>query len=354
MKAFRLDSIGQLNMYEALSKPVLSEKEVLVRVKAAGVCGSDVSRVYETGAHNMPLIIGHEFSGYVENVADAKDSGLIGKRVGVFPLVPCMQCPECKLGRYEMCHSYDYLGSRRDGGFAEYVAVPRWNIIEIADSISYESAAMLEPMAVAVHAIRRQKVHKDMTVAVSGLGTIGQLILMFLKEMGVNNLIGIGNKESQLKIAALSGIDRNHLINVRENHAISDIMNITESAGVDLFFECVGRNDSLELALLATGCGGSICTVGNPYSDMIFSKDIYWKILRKQLTLTGTWNSSYYGDCDERSRGDDWNYCIDKLTQGRINPEQLITHKIEFEELSAKLEMMRDKTEDYIKVMISM
>lgn len=354
MKALRLDDIGQLNMYDDISKPVLKPGEVLVRVKAAGICGSDVARVYENGAHNMPLIIGHEFSGYIEDTASDEDKGLIGKRVGVFPLIPCGKCPACRQSQYEMCHSYDYLGSRRDGGYAEYVAVPKWNVIMLPDNISYENAAMLEPMAVAVHAIRRQTIKPGMTVAVSGLGTIGQLILMFLKEMGIDNIIAIGNKASQLKTASILGIDNSHLINIRDNQPQKAVMNLTDAEGVDMFFECVGKNESAELAIECTKRGGSVCMVGNPYTDMYFSKEVYWKILRNQLTIKGTWNSSYLGACDFNAQDDDWNYCISKMEEGAINPSCLITHNIQFEELTKALEMMRDKTEDYIKVMVSM
>ena len=98
----------------------------------------------------------------------------------VFPLIPCRKCIPCKNKRFEMCRHYSYLGSRSDGGFAEYVAVPVWNLIELPESVSFEQAAMMEPMAVAVHAMREADVQSDQTVAVIGLGTIGLLLCMFL------------------------------------------------------------------------------------------------------------------------------------------------------------------------------
>ena len=128
---------------------------MLIAVKACGICGSDIPRAYRDGAHNMPLVIGHEFSGCVSAVCDGVSSEWIGKNVGVFPLIPCRKCKPCLNRQYEMCRHYDYLGSRSNGGFAEYVTVPEWNIIELPEGVSYEAAAMIEPMAVAVHAMRR-------------------------------------------------------------------------------------------------------------------------------------------------------------------------------------------------------
>src|SRR5574344_1882626 len=157
MKASVLYGIDDLRYVEDYSTPVLKDNEVMVKVKAAGICGSDVARVLKNGTYHFPTIIGHEFSGEICEVKDKKDDALIGKRVSVFPLKPCFKCESCKQGDYEMCEHYDYLGSRCDGGFAEYVAVPKWNLCFLPDIISFESAAMFEPSSVAMHALGRSK-----------------------------------------------------------------------------------------------------------------------------------------------------------------------------------------------------
>ena len=196
MKAWVLHKANDFQFNE-VDTPVLEANEVLVAVKAVGICGSDIPRVYQTGAHRHPLIPGHEFSGEVVAVGEKVDSKWLQKRVGIFPLIPCKKCMPCKKKQYEMCRNYDYLGSRRDGGFAEYVAVPKENLLELPDQVDFEEAAMLEPMAVAVHAIRRMDVQTSDTVVVCGLGTIGMLLLLFLMEKGVKNILAIGNKEFQ-------------------------------------------------------------------------------------------------------------------------------------------------------------
>ena len=116
MKAQVLYGIGNIKLTN-VDEPVPRKGEALVRVMCCGICGSDIPRIYKSGAHNMPIIPGHEFSGVVEECKDKP--ALVGKRVGVFPLIPCRECSQCRAGHYEMCENYDYLGSRSDGGFAE-------------------------------------------------------------------------------------------------------------------------------------------------------------------------------------------------------------------------------------------
>lgn len=150
MKAYILQSTGDIR-WETVPDPVPGEGEVTIRVRASGICGSDIPRIFKDGAHRMPLIPGHEFSGEVVGLGKNVDGRLLHKRVGVFPLVPCGGCAACRKGEYELCRDYSYLGSRRDGGFAEYAAVPAANLVKLPDAVSFDAAAMLEPMAVAVH-----------------------------------------------------------------------------------------------------------------------------------------------------------------------------------------------------------
>lgn len=333
MKAWVLKGIDNI-VREEVNRPELDDDSVIVRVKAAGICGSDIPRIYKTGAHKMPLIPGHEFSGQIVEIGKSVNRDLLGRKAGIFPLIPCMKCEQCKTGKYEMCNNYNYLGSRCDGGFAEYVKVPAWNIIALPDNVSYETAAMLEPMAVAVHAIRRISPEKGKKSAVIGLGTIGLLITMFLKKMGIEDIIVVGNKELQRNKALELEID------------INSYFKYSPNVKADYIFECVGRNDTINMAIDMANNSGNICFVGNPYSDIEFPKDNYWKILRKQLTVTGTWNSSY------GSENDDWHYVVDCLSEGDIFPDKLITHNLSFDELEKGLRIMKDKTEEYLKIMI--
>lgn len=345
MKAWVLHGVQNFQL-EVRNTPKLRDDEVLVAVKAAGICGSDVPRICQTGAHCHPLIPGHEFSGIVVKTGRCADASWVGKRVGVFPLIPCGSCQPCERGLYEMCRQYSYLGSRRDGGFAEYAAVPQRSLIMLADSVSYEEAAMLEPMAVAVHAMRKMKPKEDEWVVVCGLGTIGMLLLLFLKEAGIRNVLAIGNKCTQMQRAVQAGLSEADCCDSSTEDVGKWIMERTLGAGPDVFFECVGRNETAALAVDASAPGGRVCLVGNPYTDMTLEKSVYWKILRNQLTVTGTWNSSFL-----HQKGDDWHYALEKVRQKRIKPAELITHRIRLEKIGEAVCMMHEKSEDYLKVM---
>ena len=351
MKAWVLHDIGTIS-YEDVDIPMPGHDEVLVNVKAAGICGSDIGRIYRDGAHVMPLIPGHEFSGIIEKTGKSVDKSLQGKRVGIFPLIPCGKCTACAKGNYEMCHDYSYLGSRRDGGYAEYVTVPKWNVMELPDGVSYEAAAMFEPMAVSVHAMRRIDMSECKTAAVIGLGTIGLLLTMFLADKGVPHIIAIGNKRSQQRIIQEMENENAKYFDGKNQNVTALINDYTDGCGVDVVFECVGNNITIGQAVNITGDGGNVCFVGNPKSDIHFDKNTYWRILRKQIRITGTWNSSYMGCTGNYV--DDWRYVMNRIEEGKIHPEWLISHRFDLEGLTKGLEIMRDKSEEYIKIMCVM
>lgn len=345
MDAWVLHGIGDLR-FEKVDRPVPGEGEVLVQVKAAGICGSDIPRVYQNGAHVHPLIPGHEFSGVAVETGRGVDNSWPGQRVGVFPLIPCQSCAPCRQRHYELCRNYGYIGSRRNGAFAEYVTVPAWNLLRLPKKVTYEEAAMLEPMSVAVHAMRRVRPSAEDTVAVCGLGTIGMLLVMFLLEAGIRKLLLIGNKEFQRQTVLRLGIPEAAYCDSRQQDVSAWLQERTGGMGTDVFFECVGRNETCLLGIRNTAPLGRVMLVGNPFGDMHLPQAVYWKILRNQLTVTGTWNSSFLQEPE-----DDWNYVLERLEGRRIAPAWLITHRLPLEELERGLKIMRDKTGDYGKVM---
>ena len=345
MNAWVLQGLGQIGL-ETVKKPIPKEGEALVKVKAAGICGSDIPRIYRTGAYSYPLIPGHEFSGIVEEVGENTDQAWLGRRVGIFPLIPCMDCDPCRKKQYELCRNYGYLGSRRNGGFAEYAAVPVKNLLSLPEQVSFEEAAMLEPMAVTVHAMRTVMPDlKDHTV-VCGLGTIGLLLVMFLREAGIENLLVVGNKDFQKQMVLNMGLSEDSYCSGRKQDVNRWILEHTDKKGADVFFEGVGRMETYGQAVDCAAPSGRICLVGNPYSDMTLERSVYWKILRNQLTVCGTWNSSFTGE-----REDDWHYVIKRLSKKQICPKDLISHRLEMKDMEKGFCVMRDKTEDYGKVM---
>lgn len=335
MKAYVLDGIGQL-IYKDIPVPRLREEDALVEVVSAGICGSDIPRIFKTGTYHFPTIPGHEFAGIVRDVGDKKYQNRIGSRVGIFPLIPCMQCEQCKKKSYEMCRTYNYLGSRTDGGFAEYVAVPVWNLIDLPANVSYEDAAMLEPACVALHAIRRVNRRNITTAIVYGCGTIGTLILQWLSAMGVRPLYAVGTREEQRFL--LSKMVDCIFCNCRLEDPVDFIMRQTAGKGVDIAFECVGSRASVNNAVSSVIAGGQVMLVGNPAGNMEFDKQVYWQILRRQLTMYGTWNSSF-----TKEKEDDWHMTIEAIREGKIHPAAQITHRFSFEMLQAGLNAVQSK-----------
>ncbi len=350
MKAYVLRGINNINL-EEVPKPVPKAGEALIRVASAGICGSDIPRIYKTGAHVHPIIPGHEFAGLVESVGSGDDEKWVGKRVGVFPLIPCKTCPECLDKKYEMCRNYNYLGSRCDGAFAEYVTVPVWNLIELPEEVNLQTAAMLEPLAVGTHAIRgflSDSIKRDEPILIWGIGTIGLMITSILKAEGFCNIFLVGSKEYQRNVATEEiGIEGSHVFDIISDENAESILKMTEGRGFSYVFECVGKSETFEKAVEYAAPSGHVMLVGNPYSDMTLKRSIYWKILRNQLTVKGTWNSSY-----TKETTDDWQYVLGLIKDGKLETDWMISHKFDMDGLMHGFELMRDKSEDYIKCML--
>ena len=345
MKANVLYGAGDLR-FEERAVPALGRGEVLLRVRAAGICGSDVGRILTTGMYRHPAIPGHEFAGEVCRVRDDEPElhNWLGKRIGVFPLKPCFNCPSCRREEYETCEHYDYLGSRCDGGFAEYVAVPAWNLIPLPDCVSFEEAAMLEPCAVAVHALRRCSYIMGRRVAVIGPGTIGNILMQVAHAEDAASVTMIGRDEKKLEFSATLGAD--NVIRNGEESAEAKIAEITGGEGFDIVVEGTGASSCLSLAISLCRRGGEVLLMGNPQGDMELEKGVYWQILRKQLTLRGTWNSAFKSSCD------DWTRVIGMMAKGEITPSAMITHRIGMSEVIKGVEMIRDRGEFTNKVMV--
>ena len=140
---------------EQSDRPQKKEGEAIVRIKACGICGSDVPRVFADKSYYYPIVLGHEFSGVVE---ESEKPNLVGKRVAVFPLLPCKECEFCAKEQYANCVRYDYYGSRRDGGMQDWLSVKEENLVVLPDGVSYEAGAMAEPLAVCLHAVKKANI----------------------------------------------------------------------------------------------------------------------------------------------------------------------------------------------------
>ena len=206
MKACVLKAVGQLE-YEEVKTPSPGKGEVLLKIKASGICGSDIGRVFVKGTYSFPTIPGHEFAGEIVELGEGVQKDLLHKKAAVFPLLPCRVCDMCEVGEYASCRNYDYFGSRRDGGFAEYLAVPVWNLVIGDQSLSYEEMAMAEPAAVSLHALSRAGVELGDNVAIFGAGAIGLMLAEFAKAWGAGRVIPLDIEPAKIDFAKRIGFD---------------------------------------------------------------------------------------------------------------------------------------------------
>lgn len=346
MKACVLHAVGDIRFEEA-SKPSPGRNEVLVEIKASGICGSDIPRIFTKGTYHFPTIPGHEFAGQIMELGEGADQGLMGKKAAVFPLLPCMKCEVCQIGEYAQCKDYNYFGSRCDGGFAEYIAVPVWNLVIVPEHLSYEEAAMAEPAAVAIHALRQAGIEIGDTVAIFGAGPIGLMLGQWALAWGAGEVMLVDIDEGKIAFAREMGFK--NVWNSRAGDAVQWINEVTAGRGADVAVEGAGVSSTLEQCLKCARPFGKVVAMGNPAGDMKLSQKAYWELLRKQLKICGTWNSSFAS-----LPKNDWKLAINAMAQGRLNVRPFITHRFLLEQCNKALAMMRDRTAFFNKVMFLM
>lgn len=343
MKACALETIGGLS-YREVPTPVAKEGEVLLRIRASGICSSDVDRVYRSGTYRYPTILGHEFSGEIVALGEGCSSDLLGKRAVVFPLLPCFSCASCQEEQYPRCEQYQYFGSRNDGGFAEYLAVPLWNLVFFSESLSFELAALCEPSAVALHAIRLAGDCQGKSVAVVGNGTIGLLTGMWAKVMGASSVFLVGRGALTTKVAQEMGFQ--HSINSQETDVPDYIRQENKGSLADIVIEMAGSSSAISMGIECCTSGGTMVLTGNPEGDMSLDRAIYWRILRQELTLKGSWNSSY------STTVHDWKDTILAMEEGKFSPKELITYTFPLEDWEKAFDILRNPEEKSLKIQL--
>ena len=339
MLALNLHGVGDLR-YEAVPRPVPQADEVLLRVCAVGICGSDIPRVFTKGTYHFPTIIGHEFAG---EIVAAADKSLVGRGASVFPLLPCGTCPACETGHYAQCRHYSYYGSRQDGGMAEYIAVKRANLCLMPAGVSYEEAAMNEPTAVALHALRQSGVGLGDTLFIYGVGTIALIIAQWARAAGVRRIILAARSQAKVDFARKLGFTAAY--NVQETDIRAKVAELTDGQGATACIEGTGASAGLEACVWAVQTFGRVVTLGNPAGGMALTQDGYWQILRRELQLVGTWNSSF------QAMQNDWQDSLRGMENHAIDLKSIITHRFALADYAQAFALMHEKRECYGKVM---
>ena len=346
MEALVLHGIGDLRL-EQIPVPHLAEGEVRVRIGFCGVCGSDIPRIFVKGTYSFPTVCGHEFAGIVDACGPGANDFAPGDAVAVFPLLWCGKCSACEQGKYVQCHDYDYLGSRSDGAFAEYVVAPKQNLIPVPQGVTLEEASMTEPAAVALHALRRvQTSLAGKAVAIFGAGPIGLMTAQWAGIMGAAQVLLFDILAEKLALAKRLGFE--YVFDSTTEEPVEIVNAHTDGKGAHVCIEAAGVPTTYRNALGSAGRGGSVVFLGNPAADVTLPAALISQLMRREVSIYGTWNSDY----SAAGNDDDWRTVLQTMASGMLTLAPLITHKVPLADSSDMLHKMRDKSEFYAKVLI--
>ena len=314
MKALVLKAYKQFS-FEDVPDPEPGPDEVLVAVKACGICGSDVHGMDgSTGRRRPPIIMGHEAAGVIAKVGSRVAEWATGDRVTFDSTIYCGQCAFCRRGMINLCDRRRVLGVscedyRQNGAFAELVAVPQHILYRLPDALAFEPAALVEPFAIALHAVRRAPPSLNDTVVVVGAGMIGLALVQALHQTGCGRLIVVDIAADKLALAATCGAT--NLINPSSEDALGAILRLTQGSGADLAFEAVGVTATVDLALGCLRKGGAATLIGNVTPKTEFRLQT---VVTRELTI--------YGSC--ASQGE-YPACLDMLARGALQAAPLLS-----------------------------
>jgi L-iditol 2-dehydrogenase len=346
MNAVRLYAPGDVRCVEIEEPRIEQDNDVIVKVKSCGVCGSDIPRVMVKGTYSYPITIGHEFSGQVHAVGKEVQNIEEGDRVTVMPLVPCLRCEYCQIGRYVLCDDYQYYGSRLDGAMAEYIRVSARNVLRLPTQVDYDAGAMTDPAAIALHALGKTDLEPGRIALVIGLGPIGLLAVQWLKVRGAGIVLAVDIFDEKLELAKTLGADI--AINGAKQDLAGAVREHTEGKGADAVIEVAGNRTTQLQALQAVRKMGTVVYCGISYDDLLIPAQELNKILRGELILKGAWNSSI-----SPLPVNEWASALKAMDRGSIKTAPLISHRFALKQCGEAFEMMHRRSEVFNKVMFS-
>jgi L-iditol 2-dehydrogenase len=314
MKALLLSEYGRLDMAD-VPMPRPAADEILVRVEACGICGSDVHG-YDgsSGRRIPPIVMGHEAAGTVVAAGAGASDFHEGQRVTFDSTVYCGECEYCRRGETNLCNRREVLGVstpeyRRDGAFAEYVTVPRRIVFPLPESVAFPEAAMIEPLSVAVHAVSLAEIPENGTALVVGAGMIGLLVLQALRAAHCQTVYVLDIDDSRLKLAEQLGAAAT--INAKTADAVAALKGVTENKGVDVALEAVGSTATIETAVESVKKGGTVVLIGNiaPKAEIPLQA-----VVSRQIRLQGSAASA-----------GEYPKAIDMLARGVVDVKPLIS-----------------------------
>jgi (R,R)-butanediol dehydrogenase/meso-butanediol dehydrogenase/diacetyl reductase len=327
MKAVLFNGKSEVRIIDT-PKPELTRGEALIHVKYVGICGSDIA-IYTGRNHRakLPVIPGHELVGEIVELCGGGDSDFqVGDRITALPTLACETCELCRGGKRHLCRSIHFIGIQTDGGYAEYVKVPIANLYHLPDSLSFEKGVLVEPLAVAIHAVRLANVQIGDQALIMGAGPIGLLVAMLARLSGCLDVIVSEVSPSRMKLAQSLGFQT---VDVSQADSSARLLNYTDGKGFDLVFECVGHPSTVKQLIEMGKPEAQLVVVGAfkepPALDLHFMS-------RKEQRLVATWTYTR----------DDFAKAIIYLTQNDTAFESVISHFIPLDQARQAVELAQN------------
>ncbi|NNK93181.1 MAG: galactitol-1-phosphate 5-dehydrogenase [Desulfobacterales bacterium] len=342
MKALVLEEYHKL-VYKEMPTPKIGENEVLIEVKACGICGSDVHGIDgSSGRRIPPLIMGHEASGIIVQKGDHVQYFSEGDRVTFDSTIYCGTCFYCRQGLINLCDNRRVLGVspkeyRQHGAFAEYVAVPEHILYRLPDGLSFEQAAMVEPVSIAFHSVALTPISLNDSVLVIGAGMVGIFVIQALRAAGCGKIIAVDIEQNKLDLAQKLGAD--YVLPAAQVDVVEEVQKLTDNRGANLAFEVVGNSAALNTAISSLRKGGALTIIGNLAATVEFPLQ---EVVTRQIRINGSCAS-----CGE------YQACLDMIARGKINVDALISKIAPLTEGAMWFERLFCKEQGLMKVILT-
>ncbi len=342
MKAMKLTGILQMEMMEVPTPAVIKENDVLIRMKTLGVCGSDI-HYYVSGkigsqVVKYPFTVGHEGAGQVEEVGNGVTLVKPGDRIAIEPAMPCFECDQCQAGRHHTCRKLKFLGcpGQAEGSLSEFIVMPETSCFKISKDMSYDQAAISEPMAIGVYAVKQSIPMERARVGILGFGPIGMSVMLSALAMGARRVYVTDKIEERLRIAEKCGAvltanpDKEDVV----ERITGDVPEL-----LDVVFECCGQQHAIDNAVDLLKPGGKLMVIGIPEVERLsFHVDTS---RHKELTIQHV-----------RRQNEAVQLTLDMMQKGEIRVEAMATHRFDFIDSKAAFDLVAGYKDGVMKAMI--
>jgi len=338
MKAAVLHEVRDLRLEDVMT-PKIKDDEVLIKIHATGICGTDIHIYRGEWKTGMPIILGHEFSGIIAETGRDVSNLHVNDPVVAEPNIPCGSCYFCRMSeRNYFCENLQAVGVTINGAFAEYVKIKAANVYKLPKDLSLDEAALIEPLACCIRGIDQAGIRVGDTVAIIGAGPIGLILLQLARLAGASMLIQTDMEDARLKMARKLGAD--YVINITEEDPVKAIKRLTNGYGTDVAIEAVGSPKAITQAMRATRRGGRLNIFGVSPQDAVWEVKPF-ELYDKELTITTSYRSPFT-----------FQRAVKIASSGKVNLKPLISHVFRLEEIQRAFEVAEKRLEDAVKVLV--